>query len=314
MQRKFQNARQGRGQVVTDTDKVEVVGGDDLSALNIRPVKFSLQVEICRRRMEEEDEEQHHSTPQTKAASLEATTRGAAAPVSQKTGPRVIGRMSGLSGRMSKSGATVAEGLLGEMYSSGMFKEPDTGERVDTELHKKAKQPRAPRAPRKQALTTPTSHPAPTHELASRSRASAAVARVTPEVVIIEGVAVSAHVSRAAARAYARQTEGDDATEPSAETNAATEVAVVAGPVLAGSSVGAAVKPRRKRRSVAAAVKPTARAADLARAAPYPHPCPPLTLTPTPTLGGCHYWAPGHGLPHLATDAGVSPRIYTLYP
>lgn len=202
MQRKFQNARQGRGQVVTDTDKVEVVGGDDLSALNIRPVKFSLQVEICRRRMEEEDEEQHHSTPQTKAASLEATTRGAAAPVSQKTGPRVIGRMSGLPGRMSKSGATVAEGLLGEMYSSGMFKEHDTGERVVTELHKKAKQsraPRAPRAPRKQALTTPTSHPAPTHELASRSRASAAVARVTPEVVIIEGVAVSAHVSRAAA-------------------------------------------------------------------------------------------------------------------
>ena len=275
MQRKFQNARQGRGQVVTDTDKVEVVGGDDLSALNIRPVKFSLQVEICRRRMEEEDEEQHHSTPQTKAASLEATTRGAAAPVSQKTGPRVIGRMSGLSGHMSKSGATVAEGLLGEMYSSGMFKEPDTGERA--ELHKKAKQPRAPRAPRKQALTTPTSHPAPTHELASRSRASAAVARVTPEVVIIEGVAVSAHVSRAAARVYARQTEGDDATEPSAETNAATEVAVVAGPVLAGSSVGAAVKPRRKRRSVAAAVKPTTPQAPIAlRILRGQHPTPPL--------------------------------------
>ena len=279
MQRKFQNARQGRGQVVTDTDKVEVVGGDDLSALNIRPVKFSLQVEICRRQMEEEDEEQHHSTPQTKAASLEATTREAAAPVSQKTGPRVIGRMSGLPGRMSKSGATVAEGLLGEMYSSGMFKEHDTG---DTELHKKAKQsraPRAPRAPRKQALTTPTSHPAPTHELASRSRASAAVARVTPEVVIIEGVAVSAHVSRAAARVYARQTEGDDATEPSAKTNAATEVAVVAGPVLAGSSVGAAVKPRRKRRSVAAAVKPTTPQAPIAlRISRGQHPTP----TPAP--------------------------------
>ena len=280
MQRKFQNARQGRGQVVTDTDKVEVVGGDDLSALNIRPVKFSLQVEICRRQMEEEDEEQHHSTPQTKAASLEATTRGAAAtPVSQKTGPRVIGRMSGLSGRMSKSGATVAEGLLGEMYSSGMFKEHDTGERVVTELQKKAKQSRAPRAPRKQALTTPTSHPAPTHELASRSRASAAVARVTPEVVIIEGVAVSAHVSRAAARVYARQTEGDDATEPSAKTNAATEVAVVAGPVLAGSSVGAAVKPRRKRRSVAAAVKPTTPQAPIAlRISRGQHPTP----TPAP--------------------------------
>ena len=88
-----------------------------------------------------------------------------------------------------------------------------------------------------------------THELESRSRAAAAAARVTPDVVVIEGVAVSSHVSRVAAGVYARQTQGVDATEPVADTSATVGVVDVAGALLAGAAVAAAAEPRRKRRS-----------------------------------------------------------------
>ena len=145
MQRKFQNARQGRGQVVADTDKVEHVDLDDLSSLNIKPLKFNLLKE----QVEEKDEEQHRSTPKPKAASPEVAAHGeAAAPGSQRAKPRVIGRMS-------KAPATVAESLVADMFNG-----TDTWAERAEEAQPAA--PRAPRAPKKQALTTPTSHPAPT--------------------------------------------------------------------------------------------------------------------------------------------------------